>query len=249
MTTIRVAVNDYGVIGKRVADAVRAMADMELADVATNSQVRAAIGPDIAVFAATEQAGAAMRAAEVPLAGRLEDLLGQGDSVVDATPKGGAATNLDRNRAARAKAVLHDGKAHPPTGRPFVAHASYSTALCRATMEVHEIVEVVSTPQRGGLEVRHVESLRGHYTHALRAWVSNLESSYHEAVTLVGEGRARGWRLYLPGSVMGFESGDLQVHQSLAVKSESGRSAIPLRPHRDSPNPVRTGPVALRATA
>lgn len=39
MTKIRVAVNGYGVIGKRVADAVRAMPDMELvgvADVATD---------------------------------------------------------------------------------------------------------------------------------------------------------------------------------------------------------------------
>jgi glyceraldehyde-3-phosphate dehydrogenase (NAD(P)) len=75
MTTIGVAVNGYGVIGKRVADAVQAMPDMELvgvADVATDWRVRTAIGHDIPVFAATQQAEAAMRAAEVPLAGRPE---------------------------------------------------------------------------------------------------------------------------------------------------------------------------------
>ena len=101
MTNIRVAVNGYGVIGKRVADAVKAMPDMELvgvADVATDWRVRTSIGHDIPVFAATEEAEAAMRAAEVPLAGRLEDLLGQVDAVVDTTPKGVAATNLDRYR-------------------------------------------------------------------------------------------------------------------------------------------------------
>ena len=39
---------------------------------ATDWRVRTAIGHDIPVFAATEQAGAGMRAAQVPLAGRLE---------------------------------------------------------------------------------------------------------------------------------------------------------------------------------
>lgn len=50
MTTIRVAVNGYGVIGKCVADAVRAMSGMELvgvADAATDWRVRTAIGHDI----------------------------------------------------------------------------------------------------------------------------------------------------------------------------------------------------------
>ena len=73
MTTTRVAVNGYGVIGKRVADAVRAMPDMELvgvADVATDRHIRTAIGHDIPVFAATEEAEAAMRAAYVPVAER-----------------------------------------------------------------------------------------------------------------------------------------------------------------------------------
>lgn len=50
MTTTRVAVNGYGVIGKRVADAVRAMPDMELvgvADVAIDWRIRTATGHDI----------------------------------------------------------------------------------------------------------------------------------------------------------------------------------------------------------
>jgi len=47
MTKIRVAVSGYGVIGKRVADAVGAMPDMELrgaADVATDWRIQTAIG-------------------------------------------------------------------------------------------------------------------------------------------------------------------------------------------------------------
>ncbi len=145
--------------------------------------------------------------------------------------------------------LLNHAISRPPGGRARLANRGFMQRYVFPDGELHEIGEVVSTLQRGGLEVRHVESLREHYALTLRAWVSNLESSYDEAVALVGEGRARVWRLYLAGSAMGFESGDLQVHQSLAVKSESGRSAMPLRPRWDSPNPVRTGPVALTATA
>ena len=86
--------------------------DVGVADVATDWRVRTGIGNDIPVFAATEEAEAAMRAAEVPLAGRLEDLLGQVDAVVDTTPKGVAATNLDRYRTAGVKAVLQGGEYH-----------------------------------------------------------------------------------------------------------------------------------------
>jgi glyceraldehyde-3-phosphate dehydrogenase (NAD(P)) len=137
--TTRVAVNGYGVIGKRVADAVRAMPDMELvgvADVATDWRIRTATGHDIAVFAATEQAQAGMRAAGLPVAGRLEDLLGQVDAVVDTTPKMVAATNLDRYRTAGVKAVLQGGESHETTGHSFVAQANYATALGRDTTRV-----------------------------------------------------------------------------------------------------------------
>lgn len=162
MTTIRVAVNGYGVIGKRVADAVRAMPDMELvgvADVATDWRVRTAIGHQIPVFAATEEAEAAMRAAEVPLAGRVEDLLGQVDAVVDTTPKGVAASNLDRYRAAGVKAVLQGGEAHATTGHSFVAQANYSTAVGRDTTRVvscntTSIVRVLGALQDAGLLAR-----------------------------------------------------------------------------------------------
>jgi len=137
--TTRVAVNGYGVIGKRVADAVRAMPDMELAgvaDVATDWRIRTATGHDIAVFAATEQAQAGMLAAGLPVAGRLEDLLGQVDAVVDTTPKMVAAANLDRYRTAGVKAVLQGGESHATTGHSFVAQANYATALGRDTTRV-----------------------------------------------------------------------------------------------------------------
>ncbi len=53
----KVAVNGYGVIGKRVADAVRAQEDMELlgvSDVTTYYRVATAIGQGISVGAAAK---------------------------------------------------------------------------------------------------------------------------------------------------------------------------------------------------
>ena len=71
--------------------------------------------------------------------------------------------------------------------------------------------------ERAGFEVRDVESLREHYARTLRAWVANLEANWDEAVRLVGEARARVWRLYMSGSVVGFTDGGIAVHQVLGV--------------------------------
>jgi dihydrodipicolinate reductase len=55
MDRIRVGVNGYGVIGKRVADAVHAQPDMHLvgvADIVTDWRIQSAV-PRLPVFAAT----------------------------------------------------------------------------------------------------------------------------------------------------------------------------------------------------
>jgi cyclopropane-fatty-acyl-phospholipid synthase len=38
------------------------------------------------------------------------------------------------------------------------------------------------------------------------------------------------WRLYLAGCVLGFEAGEIEIHQTLAVKAADGTSGMPLRP-------------------
>lgn len=106
--------------------------------------------------------------------------------------------------------------------------------------ELQEIGHVISAVQHAGLEVRHTESLREHYALTLRAWVGNLERRYQEAVEQVGPGRARIWRLYLAGSAVGFEDGQIEIYQTLAVRADAGRSSLPLRPDWDS-RPL-TGP-------
>ncbi len=99
--------------------------------------------------------------------------------------------------------------------------------------ELHEVGSVVSAIQDAGFEVRHVETLREHYAITLRHWVANLEEHWDEAVDLVGDGRARVWRLYMAGSAAAFEDGRTQIHQVLAVKPVGGESRMPLRPDWD----------------
>ncbi|HEY1737397.1 MAG TPA: cyclopropane-fatty-acyl-phospholipid synthase family protein, partial [Acidimicrobiia bacterium] len=96
--------------------------------------------------------------------------------------------------------------------------------------ELHEVGTVVSAIQQEGFEVRHVETLREHYALTLRAWVANLERNWDAAVATTTMGRARIWRLYMAASAMNFEAGRTQVHQVLGVRSDDGRSAMPLRP-------------------
>lgn len=136
---IRVAVNGYGVIGKRVADAVRLQPDMELvgvADVVSDYRVQTAAVLGLPVYAALPERSAEMVAAGIPVAGTLDDLLGRSDVVVDCTPKGIGAKNLDRYRAAGVKAVYQGGEKHSLTGHSFVAQANYESTLGRDATRV-----------------------------------------------------------------------------------------------------------------
>lgn len=158
----KVAVNGYGVIGKRVADAVRAMPDMDLvgvADVATDWRVRTAVGLGITVFAANDDAAAGMTRAGIPVSGTLAELLAEVDVVVDTTPKKVAAANLPLYRSAGVKVVLQGGESHATTGHSFVAQANYATAVGRDTTRVvscntTSIVRVLGVLQDAGLLAR-----------------------------------------------------------------------------------------------
>ena len=93
--------------------------------------------------------------------------------------------------------------------------------------ELIDVGEVVLAMERAGFEVRDVESLREHYARTLRCWVSNLESNWDEAVKLVGEPRAKIWRLYMAGSAVGFEDGGIAIHQVLGVVPSEGNAGMP----------------------
>ncbi|MEW2011112.1 type II glyceraldehyde-3-phosphate dehydrogenase [Microbacterium sp. NPDC078814] len=161
MSTTRVSVNGYGVIGKRVADAVLLQPDMELvgvADIATDWRIKS-LGGRIPVYAATDDALTAMRSDGLQPVGTFEDLLAQSDVVIDCTPKHIAAGNLPRYTAAGVKVIFQGGESHSTTGHSFVAQANYATALGRDMTRVvscntTSIVRVLGALTDAGLLLR-----------------------------------------------------------------------------------------------
>ena len=131
---VRVAVNGYGVIGKRVADAVALQSDMELvgvADIVTDYRIKVAVERGYPVYAATPDARLRMREAGIPVAGDLNDLLSLVDIVVDCTPKKIATANKERYQAAGVKAIWQGGEKHELASYSFVAQVNYAGALGR----------------------------------------------------------------------------------------------------------------------
>lgn len=139
MSTIRVAVNGYGVIGKRVADALRHQEDMQLvgvADIAADWRVWPATEKSIPVFATSPDRLAAMREMGLAPAGLLDDLLDQVDVVVDCTPKHVAAENVKIYRSRGVRFLVQGGEKHAVTGHSFVAESSYAGAVGRDATRV-----------------------------------------------------------------------------------------------------------------
>lgn len=129
---IRVAINGYGVIGKRVADAVRLQPDMELvgvADVVSDYRVKTGVVLGLPIYISLPEKQDLMKAAGIPLAGTLDNLLSRSDVVVDCTPKEIGAKNLERYRDAGVKAVCQGGEKHSLTGHSFMAQANFETAI------------------------------------------------------------------------------------------------------------------------
>lgn len=142
---VRVADNGHGVIDKRVADAVRFQPDMELvgvSDMHTDCRFKAATILDLPFYAAPSEESAEMRAAGIPIVGTIEDLIAQADVAVHGTPKGGAARNLGRYRAAGVGTSVLRGEQRSLSGHSSVAQASYETALGRDATESHRCYHV-----------------------------------------------------------------------------------------------------------
>lgn len=159
---IRVGVNGYGVIGKRVAAAVREQYDMELlgiADVEVDWRLRIGVHVGMPLFGATSEHVKLMGNAGLPVMGDLAALVDAADIVVDCTPKGVGAANAEIYRKAGRAFILQGGEKHNVTEHSFVAESSYATALKRSSTRVvscntTSIVRTLSALKKAGLLVK-----------------------------------------------------------------------------------------------
>lgn len=128
----KVAVVGYGVIGKRVADAINVQDDMNLVgvcDIISDWRIQTALKKGFAVFAATKEADEEMRSEGISVAGSMQELLEQVDLVVDCTPKKIAAKNVEIYREKGIKFIVQGGEKHETTGHSFSAENNYNSAL------------------------------------------------------------------------------------------------------------------------
>ena len=128
---VRVAVNGYGTIGKRVADAVARQSDMELIGVTKTRpsfEARRAVDAGYPLYLAGDAAPADFAAAGLPVAGRIEDLLKQVDLVVDASPDKVGKANADLYRAAGVRAIFQGGEKSDVAEASFNALGNFSAA-------------------------------------------------------------------------------------------------------------------------
>jgi glyceraldehyde-3-phosphate dehydrogenase (NAD(P)) len=148
---IRVGINGYGTIGRRVADAILKQHDMKLMGVTkTRPDYRARIATDkgIAIYVADQKFAPDFQKSKIQHAGSLTDLLQQVDVIVDATPELGADYKPVYEKAG-VKAVFQGGEEHELTGLSFVAQCNYDTARGK------RMVRVVSCNTTGLCRVMH----------------------------------------------------------------------------------------------
>lgn len=136
---IRVAINGYGTIGKRVADAVAAQPDMKVVGVSkTRPSHEAYVAKqrgyplyiaDLAKKGDFERAG-------IPVAGDVEDMLKAADIVVDATPGGVGKKNRALYEKHGVKAIWQGGEDHEVAGFSFNSDCNFPDAVNRSFTRV-----------------------------------------------------------------------------------------------------------------
>jgi cyclopropane-fatty-acyl-phospholipid synthase len=125
---------------------------------------------------------------------------------------------------------FHHAISRPPFKKERFPKPTFINSYVFPDADLHEIGHIVSAFQEANFEVRHVETLRDHYVHTLRAWCDRLEEHWDAAVELIGVRNARVWKLYMSAAVLGFAENRLQIHHVLSVKPDKGRSGMSLVP-------------------
>lgn len=124
-----VAINGYGTIGKRVADAVAAQDDMKVIGVSKtrpNFEAKNAVenkGYDL--YIGIPEREALFKEAGIEVAGTVEDMVQEADVVIDCTPGSIGQANLEMYKKAGVKAIYQGGEDHDLTGLSFNSFANY----------------------------------------------------------------------------------------------------------------------------
>jgi cyclopropane-fatty-acyl-phospholipid synthase len=129
---------------------------------------------------------------------------------------------ISRVLAPDGRGLIHSiGRNRPDPLHPWIERRIFPGAYPPSLGEMMQIFEPFN------LSVLDVENLRLHYARTLRDWSDRYEAALPKVRTLFSdETFVRMWRLYLAGSIAGFETGAMQLFQVLFTRQEN--NAIPL---------------------
>lgn len=128
---IKVGINGYGTIGRRVAEAVRLQKDMTVSGIVKTKPDYVAhfaarnfkiFTPDNGSFRAFEEGG-------IQPSGTLADLLSDSDVIVDATPEKMGEKNLEIYKKAGIKAIFQGGENASIADSSFTSYANYQESV------------------------------------------------------------------------------------------------------------------------
>ena len=129
---IKVGINGYGTIGKRVAEAVTYQDDMEIVGIVKTKptyEIRGALDAGFPVFASTKAKIPFFEEKGVKVSGVTEELVGISDVIIDCTPGKLGVNNMAMYQKYNTKAIWQGGEKHAPIGVSFNALTNYSSAI------------------------------------------------------------------------------------------------------------------------
>jgi glyceraldehyde-3-phosphate dehydrogenase (NAD(P)) len=137
---VKVAVNGYGTVGKRVADAVSLQSDMKVVGVVKTRPTFEAINAvklGFPMFVNTKANKKAFVEAGIDVEGTVEDLVQEADIVVDSTPDGVGVENRKQLYEPLKTRAIYQGGEDAEVGQvSFSATANYEKALGKRHVRV-----------------------------------------------------------------------------------------------------------------
>ncbi len=130
----KVAINGYGTIGKRVADAVAAQDDMQVVGVVkTKPSFEACIAQEkgYELYTTARENIELFKKSKIDISGTLNELLDKADIVIDATPGDMGEEYRKLYEKHGIKAIWQGGEEHELAGFSFNSEANYGKALGR----------------------------------------------------------------------------------------------------------------------
>ena len=152
-----VGINGYGTIGKRVADAVAAQDDMKIVGVTKrtpNFEAKRAVELGYDIYMSAPDRENLFEEADIPVKGTIDDLYDKVDIVVDRTPGGVGAKNMESYKKAGVKGIFQGGEKHEKIGKSFNSFSNFddsfgedyvrvvscnTTGLCRTLNPIKEL--------------------------------------------------------------------------------------------------------------